>query len=214
MEPVMTSPDPSPSSPLNSIGPDTKPFTVPHWLAILSVLVALGWAYQVVIRGLFREWQGDENYSVGQLVPFAALYLLWNDRQKLAGCSVNPCWWGAGLIIFAQAVRAYGLYDLYESIERYSLVLTIAGLVLFLGGWEVFRKVFWIIIFLFLMVPLPGRVHNAISSPMQTLATNGAVMMLELMGIVVTQEGNVMLLNDTVRVAVAEACSGLRMLTA
>jgi exosortase len=193
---------------------NAKPFTVPHWIALLSLLVALGWAYQAVIRGLIREWQSDENYSVGQLVPFAALYLIWNDRQQLARYVMKPCWWGAGLIVLAQALRGYGLYDMYESLERYSFILTIAGLVLLLCGWQIFRKVYLVILFLFLMVPLPGRVHNAISSPMQTLATNGAVMMLELMGIVVTQEGNVMVLNDSVRVAVAEACSGLRMLTA
>jgi exosortase len=108
----------------------------------------------------------------------------------------------------------YGLLFLYESLERYSLILTISGLVLLMAGWQVFKQVFWILIFLFLMVPLPGRVHNAISSPMQSMATNGAVMMLELMGIIVNQEGNVMVLNDNVRMAVAEACSGLRMLTA
>jgi exosortase len=41
-----------------------------------------------------------------------------------------------------------------------------------------------------------------------------AVATLELLGITVVREGHTMLLNDTVPVAVAEACSGLRMLTA
>ena len=69
-------------------------------------------------------------------------------------------------------------------------------------------------LFLFLMVPLPGRIHNLISGPLQKLATTGAVFCLELIGITVAREGNIIVLNDRVPVAVAEACSGLRMLTA
>ena len=69
-------------------------------------------------------------------------------------------------------------------------------------------------LFLFLMVPLPGKIHNLISGPLQTHATTGAVYWLELLGNTVTREGNVMVLNGTVPIAVAEACSGLRMLTA
>lgn len=191
-----------------------KPFAVPGWMAILALLLALGWSYQSVLRGLFLDWNADENYSVGQLVPLAALYLAWHDRRKLARCPLKPCWWGIGLIALAMAAWTFGLLFMYESAERYSFVLMVAGLVLLLAGRQIFKKVFWILSFLFLMVPLPGRVHDMISTPLQTLATDGAVMMLELMGIVVTQEGNTMVLNDNVQVAVAEACSGLRMLTA
>jgi exosortase len=183
-------------------------------LAALAVLAALLWSYWSTLRSLYSDWQGDDNYSVGMLVPLAALYLLWQDRRKLAEARVAPCWRGLGLILAAQAARAYGLVFLFESAERYSLVLTIAGLVLLLAGTQVFRRTFWILAFLFLMVPLPGRIHNLISGPLQDLATMGAVATLELVGVSVDREGHVMVLNETTRVAVAEACSGLRMLTA
>jgi exosortase len=127
---------------------------------------------------------------------------------------VAPCWWGVGLIILGQAARAFGLMFFYESAERYSLVLTVAGIVLLVVGRQLFWQLRWILLFLFLMVPLPGRIHNLISGPLQNLATAGAVCTLELFGVTVVREGNVMVLNDNVPVAVAEACSGLRMLTA
>jgi exosortase len=57
-------------------------------------------------------------------------------------------------------------------------------------------------------------VHNWISFPLQNQATTGAVFFLELMGITVVREGNVIWLNHQTPIAVAEACSGLRMLTA
>ncbi len=190
----------------------------PSWLRGAGVafllLAALVWSFWPTIRGLLVDWQGDQNYSVGQLVPFAAVYLLWTDRQRLRESTVQTCWLGLGLILLALIARFYGLVFLFESAERYSLVLTIVGVTLLVGGWEVFRKTQWILAFLFLMVPLPGRIHNLVSGPMQDQASAGAVFLLELLGTTVSREGNVLVLNDSVPVAVAEACSGLRMLTA
>jgi len=184
------------------------------WVAALALLGIVIWSYAQTIAPLVREWMEDDDYSVGQLVPLAALYLLWHDRKKLAQCRMAPAWSGIAVILLAQIVRVIGFAEMYESIERYALVLTIVGVVLLVAGWQVSRQLVWILLFLFLMVPLPGRVHNMIAGPLQNLATAGAVMTLELLGIMVSQEGNVMVLNDNVPVAVAEACSGLRMLTA
>lgn len=183
--------------------------------AIAAVaLVPLVWSYWSTIVALVKDWHHDENYSVGELVPFAALYMLWQDREPLSKMAAKPCLWGLVLFLVAQGVRFYGLIDLYESLERYSMVLTVISVVLLIAGRQIFLSVKWILFFLFLMVPLPGQVHNMISGPLQKIATLGAVFGLELAGVTVARDGNVMMLNDKVPVAVAEACSGLRMLTA
>jgi exosortase len=184
------------------------------WALLAALCLSLAWAYWSTAAGLYREWQNDPNYSVGQLVPLAALYLLWNDRECLARCSVAPYWWGIGVVLVALAGRLFGLVWLYESAERYAMVLTIVGLALLIGGRQVFRSVFWILAFLFLMVPLPGRIHLLISGPLQQTATSGAVFGLELLGIMVGRQGNQILLNQEVPINIAEECSGLRMLTA
>jgi len=106
------------------------------------------------------------------------------------------------------------LLFMYESGVRYSMVLTLAGLVLMVAGWQVFRSVSWILLFLFLMFPLPGRIHNLISGPLQKMSTTGSVFLLEAFGVRVRQEGNVVMLNENIPMAVTEACSGLRMLIA
>ncbi len=183
-------------------------------LIVALVLGALLWSYWPTVVGLWSDWQEDPNYSVGQLVPLAAIYLLWHQRDRLRGVTVRPNWLGAVVVFIAQAARGFGLLLMYGSAERYSLVLTVVGLVLWLGGTGVFRRVFWILAFLFLMVPLPGRVHNAISGPLQTFATAGAVFLLEMVGIPAARDGHVIILSSSTPLAVAEACSGLRMLTA
>jgi exosortase len=187
------------------------------WLlsAVLLLLALMAWSYWPTMVGLFKEWQSDDNYSAGQLVPLVAIFMAWRERKRVGAYVLTPCWWGGVvLLVLAQAARTYGLLFMFESAERYSLVLTVAGLVLMVAGWQVFRRVSWILLFLFLMVPLPGRVHNLIGGPLQRMATTGSVFLLEAFGVRVSQQGNVMTLNQNTPLAVAEACSGLRMLTA
>jgi exosortase len=179
------------------------------------LLIVTAWTYWPTLVQLYKDWQRNEDYSAGQLVPLVAIFLIWWERKALATYKLTPCWWGGVLLLLlAQAGRAYGLLFMFESAERYSLVLTIAALVLMVAGRQVFRRLSWILLFLFLMVPLPGRVHNLISGPLQSLATTGSVLLLEVIGVRVSQQGNVVTLNQTIPLAVEEACSGLRMLTA
>ena len=194
-----------------------------RWLNNLPVIVAVIfllltmtlWAYWPTITDLIKEWQRNEDYSAGQLVPLTALFLVWYERKRLRSCLPSPCWWwGIALLIVAQTSRTFGLLFMYESAERYSLVLTIAALTLLVAGRQIFRRVFWILLFLLLMVPLPGRIHNLISGPLQNIATTGSVFLLEAFGTKVSQHGNVVMLNGQITMAVEEACSGLRMLTA
>jgi len=184
-------------------------------LAILLLLAIMAWSYWPAMADLFDAWQDNEDYSAGQLVPLVALFLLWRERKAIARCPLAPCWWaGIALLLLAQTARTFGLLSFRSSPERYSLILMVAGSVLMVAGWQVFRRVLWIILFLFLMVPLPGRVHNLISGPLQTMATTGSVFVLEAFGASVSRQGNVVMLNENTPMAVAEACSGLRMLTA
>ncbi len=184
-------------------------------LIIAAAVGTIGlWAYWDTLEMLLRDWRHDLNYSVGQLVPVAALYLLWCSRDRLRSVRVRPCWWGVGVLVAAQGVRLAGLLFLYESAERYSIILTLAGGVLLIAGWRAFGRLRWILAFTLLMIPLPGRIHNAVSGPLQDCATAGAVFMLEVSGVSVVREGHTMWLDNSVSLAVAEACSGLRMLTA
>lgn len=181
-------------------------------IAILCVVLL--WAYWPTITDLIREWQENDNYSVGQLVPFAALYLVWQERHRLRECEVKPSWGGIAPLLAAQLAYLGGLVFLYESAQRYALALTIVSVVLIVAGRQLAWRLKWVLAFLFLMVPLPGKIHNLVSGPLQDYATSGAVYFLELFGTSVSREGQVLVLNNEVPVAVAEACSGLRMLTA
>jgi exosortase len=184
------------------------------WLIGIGLFLVIVATYWRTIWPLWKDWQRDDNYSVGQLVPLAALYMVWHARNRLRDIDWRPCWWGIVPLLAAQGARYYGLVAVFESAERYALVLTIVSVVLLVGGWERFKRLGWVMAFLFLMVPFPGKIHNFISNPLQSWATMGAVFFLEITGATVVRQGNVVLLENEMPLAVAEACSGLRMLTA
>jgi exosortase len=178
------------------------------------VLLAACWAYARTLAELWREWQHNENYSVGMLVPLAAVWLAAGRRHELARLTPRIAWTGLLIVIAALALRMEGLRSLRESVERYSFVVLICGLVLFLAGWQIFWRLRWLLGFLFLMVPLPGALNNRIEGPLQDYATTGTVFVLETLGLTVEREGNTLRLDGQTPVGIEEACSGLRMLTA
>ena len=183
-------------------------------VAFLGLFGCLLWSYWSTIAELCEFWSRNQDYSAGALVPPVAAYLVWRRRSDLTAEGVRPCWWGLAVLGFAELMRQAGVYYGVGSGARFALVVAIVGVVLLAAGARVARKLTWIFLFLFLMAPLPARVHEAIALPLQTKATTSAAIVLELCGFFVMREGNVLRLNEEASVAVAEACSGLRMLTA
>ena len=183
-------------------------------LGVGAVLIALFWSYWPAISELILVWRRSDEYSSGMLVPFLAAYVIWSRREEICSFSLRPALlWGAGVLLCAQAVRGLGLYWMYQSAERLSLILSIGALVLLMTGWRYLKKLWPVLIFLCLMLPWPNRVQSALALPLQRWATDSAVFCLELAGWEIVQDGNVIHIGGAT-VAVAEACNGLRMITA
>ena len=186
-------------------------------LALLGaalVLIAFLWCYSPELADLWDVWQRSDESSSGLLVPFMAVYVLWTRRHEIGKSEIRPAiWWGLLAFAVAQAFRLSGLFLGYGSAEKLSIVLSVAALVLLSFGRRFFRKVFTVLLFLLLMVPLPNRIQSALTLPLQRWATTSAVFCLEMAGYGVVQHGNVIDMEGTV-VEVAWACNGLRMVTA
>ncbi|MCC6360762.1 MAG: exosortase/archaeosortase family protein [Phycisphaerales bacterium] len=186
----------------------------PVWLALGVLAAALAWSYLPTILELNAFWSRNEDYSVGRLVPFVAAFIVWRRRAELAALPLRPAWSGVGLLLAAELLRFAGVWFGSASGERYALVLAIAGLVLLAGGWSLFVRLRWVLLFLVLMIPLPARVHESIAVPLQNAATQMTAFSLELFGYYINREGNIIRMEGGTQIAVTEACSGLRMLSA
>ena len=174
---------------------------------------ALLWAYWPTLGGLARIWKQDAAYSHGFLVSAVAVVLIW-QRRSLAVTS-DSSWPRLGLLLIAGsiALRLVGARFYFEWLEWLSLLPCVGGLCLLFGGALAWRRAWPGVAFLVFMLPLPYRLEVALAGPLQSFATSASTYLLQTCGDPAVAEGNVIIVRD-VRVGVAEAFSGLRMLVA
>jgi exosortase len=181
------------------------------WWQILAFAVALVWLYASVLRHLVGQWAHDPNYSHGFFVPLFSLFVVWSEREKLRKLPVAPSATGLLVLLFGLVVLSAGTLGAELFLSRFSLLLTISGLVVITYGWNYMRAIFFPWIFLLFMIPIPAIILNQITFPLQLLASKAAALALPLMGVPVLREGNIIQL-PAMALEVAEACSGIRSL--
>ncbi len=179
-------------------------------LAIL--LSAFGVLYAHTIAKLVRDWSIDDNYSHGFLIPVIAVYLVWQRRDELAGLSAETDYRGLLLVAIGMVLHIVGNLGAELFTMRVSLIVTLWGLVLFLCGGSITRRVAVPLVYLVFMVPIPAIIWNKFAFPLQLFAAGLTAKLVSLIGIPILREGNILHLANTT-LEVVDACSGLRSLT-
>jgi exosortase len=176
------------------------------WFGALLIL-----CYFPILERLIIQWSVDEDMGHGFFVPVIAGYIAWQKRDELIGRAFRPSYLGLAIVIYA-AVQGYiGTLGAELFLSRTAFVEAIIGSVLFLGGWHALRVLAFPLALLVFMVPIPAVIYNQITFPLQILASQVAAYMLDLLGIPVLREGNVLELASQ-KLSVVEACSGIRSL--
>jgi exosortase len=176
-----------------------------------TVVIGLVWAYWPTLERVAGRWAVDARYSHGYVVPVFAFIVLWFRRDRFPSGSLRPAWWGLALVGTGTALRLFGGYFYFQWFEAVSLLPTLAGLCVLVGGWPLLRWAWPAIAFLLFLVPLPDRVENGFSQPLQQLATAASTYALQTLGVPAVSQGNVIHIED-LEIGVVEACSGLGML--
>src|SRR5947209_548429 len=162
--------------------------------AAVLVLAALAVAYGPSFRGLVGQWWRDPNFSHGFLVAPIAAVIFWSRRGMLDRARLRPRWWGFLPLAAVVALR-FPLYEWNEQyVETATIPLVAAGLALALGGWHLLRVALPSVVFLFFMLPLPPSINALLAQPLQGLATQGSVTLLQFLGMPVMAEGNVIII--------------------
>ncbi len=192
----------------------------------MQPLVALGaatlvfvLAYLPNLHALVTAWTEDTNYTHGYLVIPIAAYILWQQlstpAQKTSPGAVPAPWWGWVFLAAVLVLRAVFYERGSEWSENSTIILAIAALTWSFGSWPLLRRVWPAIAFLVFMFPLPRSVNEFLALPLQSIATTSSTFLLQLTGMWVIQDGNVINLSTAhgmERLDVALACNGLRML--
>ncbi|MGE3817931.1 MAG: exosortase/archaeosortase family protein [Isosphaeraceae bacterium] len=201
---MATVPDESPAQP-------STPRRLAEPLALALVLAAFGWSFWPGFAYLADRWDQDPNYSYGYFVIPIAAFILWSRRGLLDRSKLNPKWWGFLPLLALLALR-YPLFEWNEQyVERAMIPLVAGSLALAVGGWHLLRFALPGVIFLFFLLPLPQSWNLSMAAPLQRVATIGSVGILQVLGLPVMAEGNVILVGQEA-LEVARACNGLSML--
>lgn len=185
---------------------------------VLAVSIAIVFTYATVLVKLGNQWWVDENYSHGLLIPFIIGYILWARRGRLAAESAQPSvLLGGALVVFALFALWAGTAGAELYTQRISLVLLLAGTVIYFWGVRLLRLLLVPAGLLLLAIPIPSIIFNKIAFPLQLFASRCAVWSMSLLDIPVLRQGNVIELfplgaKEIKKLEVVEACSGIRSL--
>jgi exosortase len=199
----------------------SAPFSIPvskHLWRILAISSTLVFVYSTVLVKLGRNWWTDENYSHGLLIPFIIAYIVWSQRERFASAIQRPAaMMGLTAVLAALFALWAGTAGAELFMQRTSLVLMLAGIVLYFWGFALLRLLLVPLFLLLLAIPIPAIVFNKIAFPLQLFASRCAVWAMMALDIPVLRQGNVIELMprgaiETKKLEVVEACSGIRSL--
>ncbi len=179
-----------------------------NYLSILFIPIVLIF-YSNTFVWLIESWMYNEYYSHGFLVPIISGYIIWNMRTELKYIDKKPS--QSGLVLFAAGIIIQGISVLWtiRFLSGISLLLTFAGAIIYLYGWEFMKKIRFPYTFLILMIPLPFI--YLITSPAQMISVLATVNLANFIGIPAVRDGLIITI-PAGAFEVGVECSGINSL--
>ncbi|MEN9508881.1 MAG: hypothetical protein RLZZ621_1444 [Gemmatimonadota bacterium] len=179
--------------------------------ALALTALAYSWLFAKPARLLFDAWWNDPNSGHGLLL--APLSLWFAFKSGKAPAARPQRWMGAAILLVAVLARYAADLAAELFIMRGSMLLALGGLVVWYAG---FRQLWhwWLpFVLVALSIPIPEVILNTVALPLQFTASRIGAALLTWREIPVLLTGNVIRIPGQ-ELFVAEACSGLRSLTA
>jgi exosortase D (VPLPA-CTERM-specific) len=181
------------------------------WAAVAAAIVVsfyflFGRSLDVVLRSFEKP-----EFSHGYIVVLISAWIIWQRRRALWAWRGPGAWSGwlavaAGLLLALVAHAAN-----FVTPPVVGLLVLALGLVAATLGWASARLLLVPLAFLTLAYPLPDYLFIEISTSMQLVSSRIGAGLLDAADIAVFLDGNIIDLG-TMKMQVAEACSGLRYL--
>ncbi|OHB56006.1 MAG: hypothetical protein A2173_07560 [Planctomycetes bacterium RBG_13_44_8b] len=174
------------------------------------------------IINIVNQWRSDASWSHGFLIPLFSLYFINKHKSEILNLQLKPNYLGLFFLLCSILVYFFNVVSPsgYAYFRSVSMITALGAVVLFLGGWRLVKYTWLPIVFLVFAVPLPQRYYVGLTMPMRQWAANIAAVLLNLVeGMEATVSGVVINVIYKGRhlepgLNVAEACSGMRLLTA
>jgi exosortase B len=182
---------------------------VTSWLEWLPPAAGLASLYAVTFHDLAGTLWKQDDYSHGPIILAVIAWLIWRNRVALLEPARRTAF-GAGVTVLLLGLLLYVVGRSFGIIifEVGSLAPVLAGTVLAMRGPDGIRKLWFPIVFIVFLVPLPGVFVDALTGPLKQEVSAVAERLLHAANYPVARDG-VILTVGQYQLLVADACSGL-----
>src|SRR3984893_15603171 len=160
------------------------------FVAFAALLVCL-WLFWDGLIAMWGCWLEAPEYSHSLLIPPLAVFLIWQQKNRLETLNFQGSWWGVVVVLLGGIFLLIGQLATVFTLVQYAYLMTLTGLVLAFTGRKPFRLLFVPLLILLFMIPLPQFVLANLSTKLQLLSSQLGVAVIRLFDISVFLEGNV-----------------------
>lgn len=182
------------------------------WVAWIPVAIGLTALYLPTYVSLWNSiWQSEE-HGHGPLILAVVAWLIWQRRTALIERDARPrSLAGYGTLLSGLLLYVIGRSQDILLFEVGSQIPVMAGVLLIVRGTAALRALWFPLLFLVFMIPLPGMLVDALTGPLKRNVSETAEQLLYLAGYPIARSG-VTLSIGPYQLLVADACSGLNSL--
>jgi exosortase len=184
-------------------------------LAVLTpVLAALGVAatWEIWAEVGYRALHNPEDSHILLALP-VAVWLAMLRRSRLRKWRPAPSLAGPACVALGWLLITLGYRATLDIVQHLGALLVVGGAAVSVLGHRLPMLLKPSVIALLFLFPVPGRLRQQISIPLQEVSAFVSEHLLQLFGVAVERSGVLLELNGR-QVAVAEACNGMRMVSA
>jgi exosortase B len=181
---------------------------------------AIGFEWWPVVAGLLilyvptffdlagTHWERDD-YAHGPIILAIVVWLIWDKRQVLltAPHRTAPVP-GIALLVFGLLFYVVGRAHDVILFEVGALAPILAGALLSMRGWPALRALWFMLLFIAYLVPLPGFFVDALTLPLKQNVSEIAAQILYAAGYPIARAGVILTIGQY-QLLVADACAGL-----
>jgi exosortase A len=179
------------------------------FVAVVACVALVAAVFWPTVQSMVEIWNRSETFQHCFVVAPIAVWLVWNDRTRLAGVPARPFWPGVLAIALCGGAWLLGVLSAAQVVSQFALIGLIAAVVLTVFGLGWARILWFPLLFLVFAVPF----GEAIVPVLMDWTADFTVAAVRLSGVPVYREG-VHFVIPSGQWSVIEACSGIKFLIA
>ena len=185
----------------------TRP-AIAEWLPAFLGLIAL---YIPTYLDLSRTLWATDDQRHGPIILAVALWFIWQKRQAIQALPAKASAIGWPVFVFGLLLYIVGRSQDILIFEVGSQIVVVSGLLFIMRGSAAVKTLWFPLLFLLFMVPLPGAVVDTLTLPMKMGVSWASEHILYALGYPISRTGVILQIGQY-KLLVADACAGLHTL--